>query len=78
MVSSDAAGCREVVRDEVTGLVVPVRDADSLARAMFRLGEDKELRQRFGRAARAKAEAVFSVDDVVSHTFRVYERLLSS
>ncbi|MCZ6657418.1 MAG: glycosyltransferase family 4 protein [Gammaproteobacteria bacterium] len=77
MVSSDAAGCREVVRNEVTGLVVPVRDADSLARAMFRLGEDKELRQRFGRAARAKAEAVFSVEDVVSHTFRVYERLLS-
>ena len=77
MIASDIAGCREVVRSEVNGLLVPVRTAAPLAEAMLRLGENQELRRRFGHAARQKAEAVFSIDDVVRHTFRVYEQLLS-
>ena len=77
MISTDVPGCREVVRDEVTGITVPPRDAPSLARAMLRLGEDADLRKRFGRSARQKAEAVYSVEDVVRHTFLVYEELLA-
>ena len=76
MIASDVPGCREVVRDEVTGITVPPRDAQALEQAMVRLGEDPSLRARFGRSARQKAEAVFSVEDVVRHTFLVYEELL--
>ncbi|MCZ6852871.1 MAG: glycosyltransferase family 4 protein [Gammaproteobacteria bacterium] len=76
MIASDVPGCREVVRDEVTGITVPPRDTRALAEAMIRLGEDSSLRARFGRSARQKAEAVFSVEDVVRHTFLVYEELL--
>lgn len=78
MIASDIPGCREVVRDEVTGITVPPRDAKALAQAMLRLGEDPPLRARFGRSARQKAEAVFSVEDVVRHTFLVYEELLAT
>ena len=77
MIASDIAGCREVVRPGVNGLIVPARTAVPLAEAMLRLGEDDAMRQRFGRASRQKAEAVFSIDDVVKHTFRVYEQLLA-
>ena len=76
MIASDIAGCREVVTDGVTGLLVPTRAVQPLAEAMLRMGEDPEFRQRCGRAARDKAEAVFSVADVVEHTFRVYAELL--
>ncbi len=77
MIASDVPGCREVVRHEVTGITVQPRDAQALAQAMLRLGEDGSLRARFGRSARQKAEAVFSVEDTVRHTFLVYEELLS-
>ena len=43
---------------------------------MLTLGEDPALRERFRRTSREKAEAVFSVQDVVRHTFRVYDQLL--
>ncbi|MCZ6618143.1 MAG: glycosyltransferase family 4 protein [Gammaproteobacteria bacterium] len=76
IIASDVPGCREIVRDEVTGIMVPPRDAESLAEAMVRLGKDPPLRARIGRAARQKAEAVFSVEDVVRDTFLVYEQLL--
>jgi len=75
MIASDISGCREVVRSEVTGLLVPIRTHEELASAMIRLGNNDELRQRFGRAAREKAEAVFSAEDVVRDTFLLYDQL---
>jgi glycosyltransferase involved in cell wall biosynthesis len=78
MIATDMPGCREVVCDGVTGLLVKARDVGTLASAMERLGMDGELRDRLRRAARDKAEAVFSVDDVVRQTFEVYEELVSS
>ena len=76
IIASRVAGCLEVVTDGVTGLVVEPRDVEDLTAAMARLGNDAPLRARLGRAARAKAEAVFSIEDVVEDTFVVYQQLL--
>ncbi len=78
IITTDMPGCREVVRDEVTGLLVPPRDADALCEAMMRLGLDAAFRLRLGVAARRKAEMLFSVEDVVHDTFLIYEELLYS
>ncbi len=78
MIATDIAGCREVVSPEVTGLLVPPRSVAPLAEAMLLLGNNPPLRARMGKAARTKAAAVFSVDDVVEHTFRVYNELLTA
>ena len=78
MIATDIAGCREVVTPGVTGLLVPPKQVAPLARAMLTLGEDTQLRRRLGDAALQKAQAIFGVEDVVEHTFRVYEELLAS
>jgi glycosyltransferase involved in cell wall biosynthesis len=54
VVSDGAPGPLEVVEDGVTGLVVPVNDAQALAAALRRLANDGELRRRLGEAARAR------------------------
>jgi glycosyltransferase involved in cell wall biosynthesis len=77
-ISTDVPGCREVVRDGVTGVLVPPRDSGAIADAMRRLGGDPALRARMGEAARQRAQALYSVQDVVLHTFRLYEELLSA
>ncbi|MEM9624387.1 MAG: glycosyltransferase family 4 protein, partial [Pseudomonadota bacterium] len=76
MVASDIAGCREVITPGVNGLLVAPRKVPPLADALLHLGENKMLRERYGQAARKRAEAVFAVEDVVEHTFRVYRDLL--
>jgi len=78
MIATDIAGCREVITSGVNGLLVPPRTVEPLAQAMLQLGADPALRQRLARAAREKAEAVFAVEDVVDHTFRVYDELLAT
>jgi glycosyltransferase involved in cell wall biosynthesis len=48
----------------------------ALADAMLRLGLDPTLRARLGRAARERAEALYSIEDVVRDTFLIYDELL--
>lgn len=45
IITTDAPGCRETVRDGYNGLLVPVKDGESLYLAMNRLARDDALRQ---------------------------------
>jgi len=72
MIATDVPGCREVVRDGITGLLVPPRDGAALAGAMRRLGENPSLRARLGRAAHERAVALYSIEDVIRDTFLIY------
>jgi glycosyltransferase involved in cell wall biosynthesis len=54
VVSDGAPGPLELVKDGVTGLIVPVNDPAKLAAALRRLGNDEDLRTRLGAAARER------------------------
>jgi glycosyltransferase involved in cell wall biosynthesis len=56
VVSTAISGIPELVRDGVTGLVVPPDDPAALADAIARLAADPALRARLGAAARALVE----------------------
>lgn len=75
IVTCDVPGCREVVRHEEDGLLVPVRDPVALAAALQRLIGDPALRARLGAHARARAEAEFSIAHVVRETLALYDTL---
>lgn len=76
IVTCDVPGCREVVRDGDNGLLVPARDAASLAVALKRLLQDHALRQRMARRGRERAVEEFSVERVVADTLNVYQECL--
>ena len=73
LVASDVPGCREVVVDGVTGMLVPPSDADALAAAILRLLQDAELCERLGKAGRAFVEERFSDHHITALTFAVYD-----
>ena len=77
IVATDIRGCRQVVDDGVTGLLVPARNADALAQALTRLGRDDSLRKSMGCEARAKAIRQFDQRRVIEITLGVYEQLLA-
>jgi glycosyltransferase involved in cell wall biosynthesis len=76
MVATDVSGCREVVRDGVTGLLVPSRDAEGLADALERLARDANLRHRMGAAAREYVAGEFSEEVVIGQTLALYRSLI--
>jgi glycosyltransferase involved in cell wall biosynthesis len=76
IVATDVPGCREIVKHEETGLLVPPRDVDALARALRRMIEDRPLRQVLGRGARDLAASSFTSEQVIGATLDVYRQLL--
>jgi glycosyltransferase involved in cell wall biosynthesis len=77
IVASDVPGCREIVRHEVNGLLVPVRDADRLSEALVRLIQDGGLRKQYGAEGRRIVEREFYTGIVVSATLDLYRRLMT-
>jgi glycosyltransferase involved in cell wall biosynthesis len=61
VVSTDISGIPEAVRDGESGLLVPERDAASLAAALGRMMSDSALRERCARGGRRIVEESFSI-----------------
>ncbi len=78
MVTTDVPGCRHVVDHRVHGLLVRPRDSAALASAIAELLRSPSLREQMGAAARLRAEAEFSVDQVAAQHLAVYWRLLDT
>jgi glycosyltransferase involved in cell wall biosynthesis len=74
-VATTVGGIPEVVEDGVTGLLVPPDDPAALAEALVRLADDPVQRRAFGLAAKARAERMFSVEQMVANFHDTYERL---
>ena len=66
VVATDIRGSREEVVPDKTGLLVPARDAGALANAFIGLIGDAALRQRMGRAGRARALALYDEAKMVA------------
>ena len=61
VITTDAVGCRETVRDGYNGLLVPPRDADALRSAMLRFCAGEADAEAMGKNARRLAEERFDV-----------------
>jgi glycosyltransferase involved in cell wall biosynthesis len=75
IVATRAGGIPEIVEDDVNGLLVPVRDAGTLANAIARALNDEALRRRMGDAGSARVRARFTVERMVAETAEVYARV---
>jgi glycosyltransferase involved in cell wall biosynthesis len=70
ILTSNAPGCRETVRDGVNGYLVPVRDVEALAQRMRQLIDDPELTARMGAASLRIAREKFDVHEVNAKLMR--------
>jgi len=73
IITTDVPGCREVVEEGINGYLVPKQNVEQLAERMAKLIENEELRHKMGKASRKKAEAEFSIENVLQQTFEIYE-----
>jgi glycosyltransferase involved in cell wall biosynthesis len=78
IITTDAPGCRELVRHRQEGLLVPPRDVDAAARALVELAGDPALRQRLGMAASTRVKDAFTEEAIRRAVGGLYRALLSS
>lgn len=75
VVTTDVPGCRDAIDPDITGFLVPVRDAHALANQLQVLIEDPALRSRMGMAGRELALRAFSIEKIVEQHLDVYGQL---
>ncbi len=86
IVAANVGQAHELIETEISGLTptpaiaadkVDTLDTTALTKAVERLIEDSELRTKFGRAARKRAETMFSAENFVKQTEDLYIELLN-
>ncbi len=78
VVVSDAEGLAEVVRDGITGVVVPREDPAAAAAALFGLATDPAMRNALGEAARRHVRDNYAWEHCVEKMLSVYENAIRS
>jgi glycosyltransferase involved in cell wall biosynthesis len=78
VVTFDLDGAPEVVRDGVSGYLIPPVDTRGIASRTVQLLRDPEQRRIFGEAGRAFAAENFSVERMVERINDVYLELLAA
>jgi glycosyltransferase involved in cell wall biosynthesis len=76
IVSTAVDGCREVLEDGATGLLVPPRDPDALSGALLRCVDDVALRASLAKRAR-EASARYDITACVAQMQDLYDQVLA-
>tara|TARA_B110000003_G_scaffold266221_1_gene292910 strand:+ start:854 stop:3136 length:2283 start_codon:yes stop_codon:yes gene_type:complete len=75
VVTTDVPGCRDAIKPNETGLLVPMKNAKALADAIDYLSRKHDLRKRMGAAGRVLAEKDFAIEKIVADHIKIYQNL---
>lgn len=76
IVCTDTGGNPELVEDGITGYLVPVGDADTLADRVLRFLSDRQMAARLGRAAHNSARSSYPISRMVGEQMDCYDAVL--
>jgi len=76
IVTTDAPGCRELVRPAENGLIVPVQDTPALVTALRTLIQNPDMRKAMGNSSRQLAVQEFDIELVIGQYRSIYHELL--
>lgn len=76
VVSTSAGGMPEVITDGVDGLLVPIGDAEAVAAAIMRVGQDPDLASRLAAGGRRRVVEAFTLDHQRREIEDLYRGLL--
>lgn len=72
VITTDVPGCRDAIKVNETGLLIPAKNAKALANAIEKLIQDTELRVKMGIAGRQLAETEFAIEKIVQEHIEIY------
>lgn len=78
VIATDAGGARDIIDNEVNGLLVPIRDSSEIAQAMIRLSRDEDFAARLQSQAEKSVVENFTVRKHVDRICDIYRSVLGS
>jgi glycosyltransferase involved in cell wall biosynthesis len=78
VVASDVGGIRDIVQDNITGMLFPPKDANTLANKLLWVLSDTPLRERLGNQGQQDVTRRFARDQVIDRIEALYNEVLQS
>ena len=69
-------GPEEIIHDDISGKVVPIKNAEAIANAIIDFINDMERAKLLGQSAKSHLLKYLTVEVTVDKIFKVYESLL--
>jgi glycosyltransferase involved in cell wall biosynthesis len=73
VVATRVNGVPELIEDHMTGLLVPSRDSQALAKAILEVLGDPTAARKMGAEGRALVQERFTVDQMVANTTAIFD-----
>jgi len=78
IIMTDVGCAQEIIKDEVSGLIISTGDEDSLVNEMDRIIKDKELRIKLGNNAKQAVQNLPSLEEVLVDYKKSWQKALKS
>lgn len=75
VVTTDVPGCKDAIIPNKSGLIVPVKDSEALAKAIQDLINNPEKRKKMGYEGRKLATKEFAIENIVDAHLKIYNDL---
>jgi len=75
IVATDAGSNNEIVENGISGLIVPIKSPQELAKGLYDLIANRETRESFSKAAAKRAE-IFSIETCAQKHMNLYRELM--
>lgn len=76
VIATAAGGVLDIIEDQVNGLLIPCKDSEAMARAVFKMLQNKDKTSSLGVAAKQRAAERFSVERQVGAVEKLYDSIL--
>ena len=77
VVASNVRGLREVIKDNLTGLLVPNSDHNDLANKVLYLLNHPKIAEKLGKAARKRITSDYNFNDCLNKYEKIYRRIIN-
>ena len=75
IITTDVPGCREIVKNNFNGILVPVKNSYAIADAIIALLKEPQLIKKMGANGRKIVMNKFNEENFVNNSLKIYEDL---
>ena len=78
IITTNVPGCNDIIDNEHSGLLVPLRNQEKLKSAIIKYLKNRELALIFGMNARKTVSKNFTVELINNQILKIYENFLNN
>lgn len=76
IIATEVSGIRELITDQVNGVIVPTKNGDAFAKAMRKVASDTCLAEKMRESNKEKGRAMFRTDSIVSQWLNIINTIV--